>query len=179
MQLICSDMAHINGHSYVMIADRYTYWISIYKANKAKGLISPLRNHFITFGAPEELTNDGGPEYTSVETEEFLNKWKVNHRLTSAYYPRANLRAKLGVKVAKRLLRENVRNDGSLDMDKVARALLTHRNTPFTELKMSPDHLLFGRNLRDYLPAVKCEGTIGIKKRMDYEPTRAGESLSA
>ena len=121
-----------------------------------------MRNHFITFRAPEELTSDGGPEYTSVETEEFLNKWRVNHRLMSAYNPRANLRAELGVKVAKRLLRENVRNDGSLDTDKVARALLTHRNTPCKELKMSPAQLLFGRNLRDHLPAVK--GQLELRK---------------
>ena len=128
MQLICSDIAHINGQSYVIITDRYTNWVSIYRANKASGLITALRNHFINFGAPEEITSDGGPEYTAFETLEFLRKWRVTHRLTSAYNPRANLRAELGVKVAKRLLRENMRNDGSLDNDKVGRALLTHRN---------------------------------------------------
>ena len=57
--------------------------------------------------------------HRSAETEEFLHKWRLNYRLTSAYNPRANLRAELGVKVIKRLLRENMRRDRNIDTDKV------------------------------------------------------------
>ena len=121
--------------------------------NKAEGLIQALRHHFVNFGAPEILASDGGPEYSSTETQAFLQRWKVIHRLSSAYNPRSNLRADLGVKTIKRLLRENTGRQGSLDTDKMGRALLTYRNTPNKDLGLSPAQMMFGRNLRDHLPA--------------------------
>ena len=39
----------------------------------SKGLTSMLRDLFMTFGIPEELASDGGPEFTAAETQKFLN----------------------------------------------------------------------------------------------------------
>ena len=152
MQRICSDIAYLGGKTYLVIVDRFTNWPSVYPADGSKGVIKALRYHFVTYGAAEELSTDGGPEYLAAETQEFLRKWRVHHRVSSAYYPKSNLRAELGVKVIKRLLRENVGAGGTLDTDKVARALLGYRNTPNQELGRSPAQLLYGRTLRDYLP---------------------------
>ena len=68
MQQICSDIAHHAGHTYVVIVDRFSNWPSVYKVTKAIGLIKALRYHFVTHGAPEEISSDGGPEYTAMET---------------------------------------------------------------------------------------------------------------
>ena len=68
MQKICSDIAHFGGHSYIVIVDRFSNWPSVYKFEKAEGLVRALRNHFITHGAPEEFASDGGPEYVAAET---------------------------------------------------------------------------------------------------------------
>ena len=164
MQKICSDVAHFKDQTYVVIVDRFTNWASVYRANKAEGLIKALRHHFVNFGAPEELASDGGPEYTSSETREFLRKWKVTHRLSTAYNPRSNLRAELGVKTIKRLLRDNIGKQGSLDTDRMGRALLTYRNTPNKEIGLSPAQMLYGRNLRDHLPAT----LEGLKQRREW-----------
>ena len=59
---------------------------------------------------------------------------------------------KLGVQVVKRMLRENISPQGSLDTDKMARALLAYRNTPCKDLGVSPAQILYGRALRDHLP---------------------------
>ena len=152
MQKVCSDIAHYKGNSYIIIVDRFSNWISIYRLNRAEGVQKALRNHFITHGVPTELTTDGGPEYVAGETKAFLERWDVNHRLTSAYHPGANLRAELGVRVAKRIIRENTGPKGTLDTDKVSRALLTYRNTPNKDIGMSPAQMLYGRRLRDHLP---------------------------
>ena len=84
----------------------------------------------------------------------FLNRWGMHHRVSSAYYPRANKRAEVGVKSAKRLVMENLGPGGSLDTDKFARALLVHRNCPDAESGLSPAQIIFGRELRDHLPAL-------------------------
>ena len=124
MQQICSDIAHYAGQTYIVIVDRFSNWPSVYKMQKADGLVKALRYHFVTHGAAEELSSDGGPEYTAGLTKQFLKRWGVAHRLSSAYHPHSNLRAELGVKVVKRMLKENISPQGSLDTDKMARALL-------------------------------------------------------
>ena len=57
--------------------------------------------------------------------------------------------------MVKRLLRENTGPNGSLDTDKMARALLTYRNTPNKDLGVSPAQILYGRCLKDHLPTTK------------------------
>ena len=82
-------------------------------------------------------------------THQFLDKWGVAHRLSSAYHPQSNGRAEVAVKKVKRLLRLNTGPNGSLDNDKFLRAMLQLRNTPDPDCKLSPAQVMFGRPLRD------------------------------
>ena len=84
----------------------------------------------------------------------FLEKWNIKHTLSSVSHPQSNGRAELSVKTAKRLIRDNVRNNGSLNMDKLSAALLQYRNTPLQGIGLSPAQLLFHRDLKDFLPAL-------------------------
>ena len=154
-ELICSDYCSLHGRKFLIVVDRYSGWLSVYDAGKtegAKGLITALKTHFTTFGISMELASDGGPEYTAHATKSFLKDWGVHHRLSSAYFPHSNQRAELGVKSAKRMLRENVSTSGTLDTDKFKRALLTHRNTPDRDTGVSPAQVVFGRPIRDFIP---------------------------
>ena len=74
MQQICSDI----GNSYFIIVDRFSNWVSIYKFTRAEGLLKDLRNHFIIHGVWDELSSDGGPEYTASEVKDFLGRWGGN-----------------------------------------------------------------------------------------------------
>ena len=56
------------------------------------------------------------------------------------------------MKSAKRLIRENVAPNGSIDNDSFRRALLSHRNTPDRDTGCSPAQVLFGRPIRDFIP---------------------------
>ena len=46
----------------------------------SKGLIAHLRTMFATFGVPEILSSDEGPEFMSAATEDFLACCGVKHR---------------------------------------------------------------------------------------------------
>ena len=64
-QQICSDYFTYNNCDYVVIVDRYSNWPMVFKSESgANGLVKRLRETFVTFGVPEELTSDGGPQFT-------------------------------------------------------------------------------------------------------------------
>ena len=120
--------------------------------NGADGLVKRLREVFVTFGVPEELTSDGGPQFTAGKTQEFLRSWGVRHRLTSVANPHANSRAEIAVKTVKRMLMDNTAPNGSIDIDRFQKAMIIYRNSIDPETKASPALIIFGRPIRDPIP---------------------------
>ena len=153
--MIFADFFDFGGHHYLVIGDRLSGWPEIYStpsgsANSgARGLIACMRKFFATFGVPEEISSDGGPEFTASETKKFLATWGVRQRISSAYHPQSNGRAEVAVKSVKRLLRANTTASGSLDTDQVLLGLLQLRNTPDPDCHVSPSEIVFGRPLKD------------------------------
>ena len=80
----------------------------------SKGLVECLRRTFATFGIPDEIATDGGPEFTATATRQFLKEWGVHHRLSSVAFPHSNCRAEIGVKSVKRIITDNTTPNGSL-----------------------------------------------------------------
>ena len=158
-QEVCSDYFKLEGSTYLVTVDRLTGWPDVRQTSNglggAKGLKTLLRDLFGTFGIPESLTTDGGPEFSSGETKKFLKTYDVSHRFSSVGNPHGNQRAEAGVKSMKRLIRENTNANGKLDNEKFTRAILQYRNTPQQSTGLSPALYLFGRQLRDFLPLTR------------------------
>ena len=153
-QRICADYFQHCNNNYLVIVDRYSNWPSVFKeAGRAEGLVNRLRDFFETFGVPEEITSDGGPQFTAGITTDFLKSWGVHHRLTSVGNPHANSRAEIAVKTVKRMLMANTLPSGSLDADPFKRAMLIYRNSIDPITKSSPAMAVFGRPVRDPIPA--------------------------
>lgn len=139
----------------MVIVDRFSGWPIVKRStNGATGLVSNLRSIFVTFGIPDNITTDGGPEFTASITKTFLAEWGVHHRLCSVAYPHGNSRAEIGVKTIKRALASNTPDNGDLDTDRFQRAMLTYRNTPDPVTKISPAIAVFARPIRDLIPVL-------------------------
>ena len=157
---IATDFFECARHHYLVIADRLSGWPDIFKCTPgspqsgAQGLIACFRNCFACFGVPNEISSDGGPEFSAAATTSFLRQWGVHHRTSSAYHPQSNGRAEVAVKSAKRLLRSNIGPSGSLNTDSFLRAMLQLRNTPDPDCHLSPAQVVFGKPLRDSLAFV-------------------------
>ena len=52
----------------------------------------------------------------------------------------------------KRMLRENVDRDGSINNSRMTAALLTYKNTPDRDMRMSLAEYVFGKRINDTLP---------------------------
>ena len=161
-QAIAADFFTLRGAGYLVIVDRFSGWphiVTSLSGQGARGFCRALRSYFSTFGVPDELSTDGGPEFSAVETQDLLKRWGVRHRLSSAYHPQSNGRAEVAVKSMKRLLLTHTTADGGIETDAVAAGLLQFRNTPDPESGLSPAQIVFGRSLRDLLP-VTPENTV-------------------
>ena len=73
-RLVCSDYFYYQGHTYLLIVDRYSNWpvLRKCKSDTAEELITALREYFCTYGVPEEFTSDGGPAYIAESTKNFF-----------------------------------------------------------------------------------------------------------
>ena len=152
---VFADFFQYAGRHYLAVGDRLSGWVEIFGSPSgtvfagASGLIKHLRAFFARFGVPEELSSDGGPEFSAAATADFLRQWGVRHRVSSAYFPQSNGRAEVAVKTAKRLLASSTDPTGSLDNDRFLRAMLQLRNTPDPDCQISPAQIVFGRPIRD------------------------------
>ncbi|KAJ8359136.1 hypothetical protein SKAU_G00156610 [Synaphobranchus kaupii] len=159
-EAVFADFFDYGGRHYLGVGDRLSGWVEVLCSTAGSdmggsaGLVRHLRAFFGTFGVPEELSSDGGPEFTAGLTQDFLRLWGVRHRLSSVSFPQSNGRAEVAVKSAKRLLMSNTGPTGSLDHDRFLRAIIQLRNTPDPDCNLSPAQIVFGRPLRGSLSFV-------------------------
>ncbi|XP_042228326.1 uncharacterized protein K02A2.6-like [Homarus americanus] len=133
---------HLSGWPYISSCPRTA---------SAAHLVCVLHYIFADTGVPVALRTDGGPQFTPSTFRRFLARWRVEHRITSPYNPRANGQAEEAVKVMKKLICITTRN-GILDEDDFARGQLELRNTPRANGR-SPAQVLFRHPLRSSVPA--------------------------
>ncbi len=68
-QSICADYFHYKGTYYLVIVDWYSNWPTVEQTSGgATGLVTCLRHCFVTYGIPDELSTDGGPEFVAALT---------------------------------------------------------------------------------------------------------------
>ena len=152
-QQICMDYFSLDVYSYLVTVDRFSGWPCVYHMKKGDATSSEwikiCRELFGTYGVPEEIASDGGPQFKSEEFSQFLKVWGIHHRKSSVEYPQSNGRAEVGVKTMKRIIRDCTSNNGDLNNDKALAAILQYRNTPLPDIDLSPAQILFHRNLKD------------------------------
>ena len=167
-QQTVADLFQIEGRDYLVYADRLTGWLDVaHLPNDATSskLMQQFRIYFAKSGAPEEISTDGGTNLVSEDMRNFFQRWGVNMRISSAYYPQSNGRAEAAVKAAKRLLMTNTGPGGSLNTDRVSAALLQYLNTPLRGINKSPAQLAACRQLCDGVPADKQHYKVDINWR--------------
>lgn len=102
-QLFCNAFTHIPYYC------RSPQWMGHHLHFKWREATTPsiemiFRELFITFGVPDDLSTDGGPQFTANSFKMFSETWGVQHQKSSVEYPQSNGRAEVAVKSAKRII---------------------------------------------------------------------------
>ena len=90
---IFADYFDYAGRHFLIVGDRLSGWSDVFgtpagtTVTGANALVRLLQSYFATFGVPEEISSDGSPEFTAFVTQDFMRKWDIKHRVSSAYFP--------------------------------------------------------------------------------------------
>lgn len=151
---VSADFFMVAGKSFLVVVDRLSGWPVLVPCKgdtTASATIRIFCRYFREVGVPLRLRTDGGPQFTSHEFRNFLERWGVRHVVSSPHYPQSNGHAEAAVKSIKHLILKTAPS-GNIDCEEFARGLLELRNTP-TFTGRSPAQFLYGHPLRSCLPA--------------------------
>ena len=127
-----------------MAVDAHSKWPEIFATTKTttEKTISILRHLFSSYGFPEEIMSDNGPQFTSDQFADFLRQNGVRHTRSAPYHPATNGAAERMVQVLKKGLKLASR----LSVDhQLTNLLLSYRSTPHSTTGVPPAELFLKR----------------------------------
>ena len=84
-QMIAMDCFQIKGKLWLVIADRFSSWLSLYyfpREATSCDLVNTLKYYFCIFGVADQVSSDNGPQFRSSQLQQFLQSWGVRkHRV--------------------------------------------------------------------------------------------------
>ena len=148
-QSISDDLFELHGLDYLVTADCYSnfFEVDVPTSKNSKEAIDKLKPHLPSYGLPDRITADNGPQFDCREFQQFAEQYQVEHIRTSPRYVRYKGKAENSVKTAKQSLKKA--NDEGRDPQL---SLLDFRNTPSEGMDSSPAQRLFSRRTRTSLP---------------------------
>jgi len=129
---------------FLLLIDAHSKWMEVHplSSTSSTSIIQCLRRIFSTFGLPEVLVTNNGPNFVSKEFDAFLGRNGVKHKTSAPYHPATNGLVERAVQTFKRGIKKMT--VGSIQ-DKISRFLFAYRNTPQCTTGVTPAELLLGQ----------------------------------
>ena len=167
---------------WLIIVDVHSKWPEVLRMSSTTSskLISTLSEVFSRFGLPMKLVSDNRPQLTSSEFRAFLCNNGIRHSTSAPCHPATNGHAERFVQTFKNAMKAM---EPQLPREeKLARFLISYRNTKHTVTGMSPAELMFGETLRTRLdllhPDLKQSVKSNQKKQVDNKYLKSPNHFS-
>ena len=140
------------GKMFLVIVDTHSKWGEVIemKSTTAAATIEELRRLFATYGLPEQVVLDNGPQFASSAFSMFLKSNGVKHIRCAPYHPSSNGAVERFIQTFKKAIRAGGR-EGATFHQRLMNFLLVHRTTPHTTTRVAPSVLFLNRELRTRL----------------------------
>ena len=154
----------------VFFVDGRALWSEVYEmtSTTAQETIETLRHIFASYGLPEQLVSDNGPQFVAKEFEEFMLNNGIKHIRSAPYHPATNGLVERFVQSFKRAM-EAMKNSGQTWQHRLSSFLLAYRSTPHTVTNVSPGSLFLQRELRTRLDLLRETTEQIVQKKQEEQ----------
>ncbi|UYV73747.1 hypothetical protein LAZ67_11000696, partial [Cordylochernes scorpioides] len=172
-QRIHIDFANKENINLLIVFDSHSKWIEAIpmRETTTRKTIEQLRRLFSSYGLPEELVSDNGPQFTGSEMKGFLEGNGIKQTLIPAYHPQSNGLAERAVRTIKTALDKNKRKIGDTHtiQDTLSKVLLAYRSTPHVTTGKTPSELFIGRALRTRVSLIHPSLASRVRDQQDRQ----------
>ncbi|XP_062714152.1 uncharacterized protein K02A2.6-like [Aedes albopictus] len=165
----------VDGVYFLVVVDPFSKWPEVFatRTTTANTTMRLLSESFATFGIPETIVSDNGPQFAGHEFRTFCQSLGIQHLRTAPYHPQSNGLAERFVDTVKRSLRK-IRSGGESLDSALQTFLQVYRTTPTSDLDgKSPAEIMFGRPIRTIssllLPQTECYSPSSSKPEKQNE----------
>jgi len=146
------------GQQFLIVVDTHSKWPEVIemKTTTAPATIRELRQLFSSYGLPEQLVSDNGPQFTSTEFKAFLKSNGIKHTCSGPYHPSSNELAERFVQTIKRVMRANAYPEISFHQQ-LMHFVLSYHTIPHSTTQVAPASLFLQRHLRTRFDLLRPE----------------------
>lgn len=105
-----------SGHKFILAATEYfTKWIEAVPLTNITGkqIVAFILNYIIChYRIPMTIITDNGQPYKNQDVQELCEKFKIQHKFSTPYYPQGNGKAKASNKTILKILKKTINDVG-------------------------------------------------------------------
>nr|GFA02694.1 reverse transcriptase domain-containing protein [Tanacetum cinerariifolium] len=113
--------------------------------NDARVVVKFLKSLFSRFGTPKAIISDRGTHFCNDQFLRVMAKYRVTHRLSTAYHPQTSEQVEVTNRGLKRILKRTVGENRASGSDKLEDALWAFRTAFKTFVGCTPYRLVYGK----------------------------------
>ena len=158
------------GTTFLVVVDANSKWPEVFPmtSTTTAKTVEVLRQLFSSYGLPEEVVSDNGPQFISEEFSDFMKANGVKHVRIAPYHPASNGLAERFVQSFKTALKSSVNSRLSLS-HRLANYLLSYRSTPHSTTGVSPSSLFLHRHIRTRFDLLRPDREARINQKQSKQ----------